>query len=291
MKILLTGAGGFIGSTILAHLGKKYTFLYPSHDELDLLDEEKTLAYFKKHPVDLVIHCAVIGGSRVEQFEKGMFFNNIRIFFNIVRCQKYYKRMINIGSGAEYDKRFPIVKVKEDDLGKRIPVDEYGFYKYVCANYINNVDNIVDLRVFGMFGEGEDYRYRFISNAICRHLLGQTITMNQDVYFDYMDILDFMQIIDFFIQHTPKYKAYNIGTGKIINLKTIAEKVNMLGARKAKIVIAKSGLNNEYSCIADRLFRELPNQKFRSIEESIQRLYTWYSKRLKTISAGMTGNY
>ena len=288
MKILLTGSGGFIGGNILACIGKKYSFLHPSHDELDLLDEEKTLEYFKKHPVDLVIHCAVIGGSRVEQFEKGMFFNNTRIFFNLVRCQKYFKRMINIGSGAEYDKRFPIAKVKEEDIDKRIPVDEYGFYKYVCAQYINNADNIVDLRVFGIFGEGEDYRYRFISNAICRYLLGKTITMNQDVYFDYMDILDFMRIIEFFIQHTPKYKAYNIGTGNIINLKTIAEKVNTLGAKKAEIVIAKSGLNNEYSCNTHRLFQELPDLKFRSIDESVQRLYTWYSKRLKMLSAEMS---
>lgn len=287
MKILLTGSGGFIGGNILTHFGKKYSFLYPSHDELDLLDEEKTLEYFKKHPVDLVIHCAVIGGSRVEQYEKNMFFNNTRIFFNIVRCQQYYKRMINIGSGAEYDKRFPISNVKEEDIDKRVPVDEYGFYKYVCAQYINTADNIVDLRVFGMFGEGEDYRYRFISNAICRSILGQPITMNQDVYFDYMDILDFMHIIDFFIHHTPKYKAYNIGTGKIINIKTIAEKVSMLGAKKAEIRISKSGLNNEYSCNTNRLFQELPNLKFRSIDESIQRLYIWYSKRSKTISAAM----
>lgn len=288
MKILLTGSSGFIGKHIAATLSVRHTVLAPTHKQLDLLGAESAHRYFRLHPIDIVIHCAVVGGSRKEEFEKGMFYDNMRIFFNIVRCKKYFKRMINIGSGAEYDKRFPIVNIKEDALGKRVPIDEYGFYKYVCANYINESDNnIVDLRVFGMFGEGEDYRYRFISNAICRHLLGKSIIMNQDVYFDYMDIQDFIKIIEFFVAHKPKYKSYNIGTGKKINLKTVAKIINIISNTNRKIIIKKPSLNNEYTCNISQLREELPSLVFRDMNSSIKRLYDWYGKRIDELKASL----
>lgn len=55
--------------------------------------------------------------------------------------------MIHFGSGAEYDKSKPIVKVKETDFGKVIPKDEYGFFKYICSKYIEKTDKIICLRI------------------------------------------------------------------------------------------------------------------------------------------------
>jgi len=275
-RILITGANGFIGKNLLSYLKNKYTVLAPSHKELDLLDEQATYDYFASHPVDIVIHCAVVGGSRNEEYVKGMFYDNVRIFFNIVRCKKYFKRMINIGSGAEYDKRYPIVDVKEDAIDKRIPSDEYGLYKYVCANYINKTDTIVDLRVFGMFGEGEDYRYRFISNAICRKLFNKPITLGQDVVFDYMDIKDFQKIVAYFVVNKPKFHCYNIGSSKKINLTMIASKIHLISGEKGETLVKKPGLNNEYTCNCQRLYREMKSFKPTDFDVSIVRLYEWY---------------
>lgn len=283
MQILVTGARGYIGKNIADFLRQKHKLLTPTHQELDLLDADKTLAYIKNHSLDLIIHCAVVGGSRQEEHEKGMFYDNLRIFFNLVRCKAYFKRMINLGSGAEYDKRYPIVKAKEEDLGKSIPIDEYGFFKYVSANYINQTENIVDLRVFGMFGEGEDYRYRFISNAICRHIFGLPIEMNQDVYFDYMDIQDFMKVIGYFVDQKPKHSAYNIGTGKKINLRTIAERINLLAGQKREIIVKKPGLNNEYTADVTRLFKEIPKLQITSFNDSLKRLYRYYLQQKSLI--------
>ncbi|MFH0749616.1 MAG: NAD-dependent epimerase/dehydratase family protein, partial [Candidatus Gottesmanbacteria bacterium] len=97
MNILLTGSNGFIGSNIATHLKGKHTLFTPGHRELDLLDEEAVLVFFKSHAIDLVIHCALVGGSRKEEYIHSMFYDNMRMFFNIVRCKKYFRRMINIG--------------------------------------------------------------------------------------------------------------------------------------------------------------------------------------------------
>lgn len=283
MNIFITGASGFIGKNLTEFFSKKYHVFAPTHEKLNLLDENAVRRYFQRHSIDLVIHCAVIGGSRKEQHEVGMFSDNIRMFFNIIRCSNLFQRMIHIGSGAEYDKRFPIVCVKEKDLGKRIPNDDYGLYKYICAHYINHTKNSIDVRPFGLFGVGEDYRYRFISNAICRHIFKLSITIKQNVVFDYLYIQDFLKIIEYFVTHKPKYKAYNIGSGKTYSLLSLAHMVNTVGHRKEKIIIRQKGYANEYSCNVRRVYSEVKHISLTPIQESIKSLYEWYRTHRRSI--------
>jgi GDP-L-fucose synthase len=274
--LLILGASGFIGKNLIEILGKKYKIYSPSHKELDLMDSEAVNKYFKSHKIDVVIDGAVVGGSRKEEHEENALNSNLRIFFNLINNKKYYKKMIHFGSGAEYDKRFPIAKVREEDFDKRVPVDDYGFSKYLISKYIEQSEDIVCLRIFGLFGKYEDYRYRFISNAICRNIFGLPITMNQDVYFDYVYINDFARIVEYFIEYKAKHKSYNVGTGKRVNLKTIANKINIAAKNKSKIIIKKRGLNNEYTCDNSRLLSEIKGLEFKSIDDSISELYKWY---------------
>lgn len=284
MNILITGSTGFIGSHLVSAYTKKYNLLTPGHSQLDLLSEKSVRSYFLTHSVDIVIHCAVIGGNGPRLHVKDMFYDNVRMFFNIARCKKYYRRLIHIGSGAVYDKRFPIVKIREEDLGKSIPSDEYGLYKYLCAAYINSTDNMVDLRVFGLFGEREEYRQRFISNALCRVILGLPITIRQNVYFDYLDVKDFADIVEYFIHHEPKYKAYNIGSGRKRDLVSISKTIiKLFGAKKRAVVFGKQHLGHEYSCDTKRLRAEVPAFKPRPFYESLERLYSWYQRNKHTI--------
>lgn len=284
MNILITGSTGFIGQTLVKFLHGKYNIFAPTHKQLDLLDEQPVTNYFKKHTIDIVIHCAVIGGSSPKLWAKEVFHENLRVFFNIARCRKYYRRLINIGSGAEYDKRYPIVQVREDNFGKHIPADDYGLYKYICASFINNSNDMVDLRGFGIFGEGEEYRLRFISNALCRRMYQLPITIKQNVYFDYLDVTDFVKVIEYFIRHRPKFKAYNVGTGKKIDLVSIAKEIlKLYGDNDYPILIRRSGLANEYSCNVDRLFREFSGFTITPFTRSLKRLSRWYTKHKSSI--------
>jgi len=280
-KILLTGANGFIGKNLREQLSKKHCLLAPSRKELDLLDEKHVDTYFSTNQIDTVIHCAVVGGSRKEEHVSSSLSDNLRIFFNLLKNKNKFKKMIHLGSGAEYDKSKPIIKVKEIDFGKTIPQDEYGFFKYLCSKYIEKEENIVCLRIFGLFGKYEDHRYRFISNAITNSLKGRPIIMNQNVFFDYAHIDDFVKIVDYFINHKSKYTFYNIGTGKSIDLFTIANKINLISEKISKIEIKNKGLNNEYSCNNKRLISELKKLKFRPFDQSLKELYDWYKNKLK----------
>ena len=283
-SILVTGGSGFIGRSLIENLSSNYNFLCPSHKDLELADENATEKYFLKNKVDAIIHCANIGGTRRTTHPVNVLGINLKIFFNLIRCKRFYGKMIFLGSGAEYDKRQDLHKVRESDFDKSVPIDDYGFYKYICSSFIAREKDIVNLRLFGIYGKYEDYELRFISNSICKALLHLPITIKQNVYFDYFYVNDLVDIIDFFIIHKAKYKFYNIGTGKPINLFQIAQRIIALTKNEVPIQILKNGWNKEYSCDVTRLQSEIPKLKFTDLDTSIKEMIEYYQSILPSIN-------
>ncbi len=284
MKILITGSEGFIGRNIVEQIGNKYNFLTPSREELDLLDFDKVSEYLEREKPELILHLASVGVDRMQANLPDVAYANIRMFINLVQCKNYFKRMIVLGSGAEYGKSRPLVNAKESDFGQNIPQDQYGFSKYVCSLLAKNADFITHLRLFGVFGKCENYKTRFISNAICKALYGLPITINQNVFFDYMHIDDFVKILDYFISNTGKEKFYNIGTGQKIDLLTLANKIKEISGQNVEIIVKNKGLGNEYTCDMSRLKAEMPQINFRAIDEGIKNLAEYYRLRLEQIA-------
>lgn len=282
-NILITGGSGFIGRNLQEYLHSRYTVFAPSHDELDLLNTQKVAQYIKGNAIHIVIHGANIGGGRDTLDAKDVVQKNLTMFFNIVRNLNIIEKVIHLGSGAEYDKKRPLAKVKEEDFDSMVPQDDYGFYKYVCSKYIERTDKIISLRLFGVYGKYENYLFKFISNAVVKNLFHLPIIIGQNVYFDYLYINDLLQIIDYFINHAAKYKAYNISNGKKIDLLTISQTINKISDSKSKIYILHKGLNHEYTANNQRLVKEIRELKFTSPEEGIKILYDWYKSKLKTI--------
>lgn len=283
LKILITGGSSFVGKNLFEYLPKKYKLYAPSRKELELLDESAVEKYFSKHKIDIVIHCSNIGGTRNTKHLPNVAITNLRMFFNLVRCKKRYRKMIFLGSGAEYDKRKPLKKVRESDFDRNIPADEYGFYKYICSKFIQESDNILNLRLFGVYGKYEDYTLRFISEAICRNILGLPIIINQNVIFDYLYVKDLIRIIDFFIQKSSKEKFINAGRGRGIDLVTIAKIVNNIAEKKSEIIVKNKGMQNEYTCDNSLLLKTMKSFSFTDFTVSLQELCSYYKSVKKAL--------
>jgi GDP-L-fucose synthase len=282
-KVLITGAGGFIGKNLIEGLDGKYKILSPSHRELDLLDENSVEKYLRGGKPDIIIHCAAVGVSRKNNTaEAGL--ANLRMFANLSRCHYLYGKMIFLGSGAEYDKRRDLARVKEGDFNKTVPSDSYGFYKYLCSLIIESARNIVNLRLFAVFGKYEDYEARFISNTICRSLFGFPVVINQDVKFDYFSVKDLVRVVDFFIENQAKEKFYNVGSGRSVSLSEIVAKVEKLSGKKIEVSIKAPGFNKEYSCDNARLLSEMPGFSFSPFDEAVAELYNWYTVNKSSIN-------
>jgi len=285
MNIFITGSNGFVGSHLREYLiGDPDIKLYtPSSKELDLSDEQAVDRYILENKIDIIVHAANRGGGRDTVDMKSVTEYNLRIFFNIAKHEKNVKKIISFGSGAEYGKHKPIIEAKEDDYRSLFPLDEYGFYKSITSHYIEKSQNIVQLRIFGAYGEYENYRYKFISNAIVKNLLHLPITINKNVYFDYIYSDDLVKMIDFFIHNDPKEKIYNVTIGTKVDLVTLSHYINNVSDFKSEIAVLNEGLNNEYTSNNERLLKELVNFKFTSHQDAIAKMRCYFQKNLEQL--------
>jgi len=268
MKILLTGGTGFIGRNLYEGLKNKYTFFVPNRKELDLLDREKVENYIKKNKIDIIIHSAIQGGENVIE-------TTLRMFLNLARCLSHVKKMIHLGSGAEYGKTRDLIKIKESNFGYYIPADKYGLAKYICSQLARHEKKIVTLRLFGIYGKYEDYRYKFISNVIVKNILKMPIKIKQNVIFDYLYIEDFIPIMDFFLRSPARYSVYNITPIQSITLKEIVLIINTISTYKSKISIENDSYNFQYTANNKHLCEE-QDFHFTSYRKGIKDLYRYY---------------
>lgn len=282
--LILTGGTGFIGKNLLeSSLASKYRILAPSHKELDLLDADSVHDFVVSAKPDFIVHSACKPGHRNAKDHTALFYSNTRMFYNLAANSARCGKLLVIGSGAIYDMRHYRPKMREDYFGAHIPADDHGFSKYVCGKYIESSANIVDLRVFGIFGKYEDHGIRFISNMICKALFDLPLTIKQNRRMDYICAEDLAPVLEHFLANDAAYKAYNVTPDRSVELLDLARKVLEVSGKDLPIKVAEPGMGPEYSGDNTRLKAEMRDIKFTDIDVSVRDLYEWYGKNLKSI--------
>lgn len=287
MKILITGGSGFVGRNVKEYLiNRGYDIYAPSSKELDCLNEQKVAEYLKKEHYDTVLHFAVYGDG-IDKSKDGtkILEYNLRIFHNFFIHSDLYGRMIYTGSGAEYDKQFPIVSVTEDDiLHHSIPHDQYGLMKYTVNQMIEKSDNVYNLRLFGIFGKYEYWKTKYISNLCCKSLKGLPLSLRKNCYFDYLWIDDFSRLVEMFIAlEEPRYHVYNAVSGRKVSLYELAELVNEISGKENDIIVCNEGWANEYTAGNERIRKELPDWRLTDMYDAVADLYDWYKEHISDI--------
>ena len=276
MKLLIIGGTGFIGKNLKQYFeGKEGFEVYaPTRKELNLVDDKSCLDYVKNLKPDLVIHSAVDITS-VE--------NTLKIFFNIYNAKEYFGHMVQIGSGAEYDKRAYEPRMKESIFKKSIPIDTYGLGKFCIANTLESTEEnkVTNLRLFGIFGSYEDYSRRFISNNICNSLAGLPVSLNRNMLFDFIWVDDFSRFLHSILDKLPlSTMSYNFCTGSPVSLLNLAQIINELMSNSTDVIVKNSGMNPEYSGDPSIIFNEIGNFEFTPFESSISKLIKFYKETL-----------
>ena len=290
MRILLTGGSGFIGRHVAARLRVGHEVLAPSHAELDLTDADAVRRWLIANPVDAAVHTAAKPGHRNAPDLTDIAEGNLRQFFSLVRCRAGFGRFVVITSGATYGVQRSLARVAEDRLGEEVPADGHGFSKYVEALWLAGDRDAVELRPFGVYGPGEDYAIRFISNACCKALLGLPVTLRQDRLFSYVWVEDLAAVVERAIESGPAALApgaYNVTPGEPVSLAAVADLVVRASGRAVPVVVAEGGLGLEYSGDGSNLAAAAPSLAFTSTAQGVERLLTWYDARLAGIDRSL----
>ena len=286
MKILITGGSGFIARSLCENLEESYEVVSANREMLDLLDSEKVLTFIRKNNFDIVIHTATYDAApkTSNKDPSKVLENHLSMFSNITRCEEFFKKMIYFGTGAEFDRKHWVPRMNEDYFDKYVPDDQYGYAKYLMTKCALSSEKIFNLRLFGVFGKYDDWRYRFLPNACACAVFGQPILINQNAIYDYLYINDLIEIVRWFLENKPKKHVYNVCSGQSYDLNTLAKKVVEVSGKSLEIKIKAEGLRHEYSGDNSLLLSELKDLSLTSMDESIQDLYNWYDKNKSVIN-------
>lgn len=240
MNIVITGAGGFLGSNICNNLSIEHNILALSRKSeniqlnanvkfvkcnLENIDDfEKIIIDFNP---DILIHCAWIGGNNFNDTNSVIQFQNIISGLKLLEIVKKSKisKFIGIGSAAEFG--FHTSPVNEEHI--KNPYSLYGsskkyFYdlsKNICDN--NNIDFtwIYPVYVYGQ----NDISTRLIPKVIKLCLGKEKFTLDScDSLVDYLYVEDFVFGVNEVISNNVLDKII-ISSGKTYKIKDIVENI------------------------------------------------------------------
>ncbi len=170
MRVCVLGVGGFVGKNLI----RDTDWVGVTRQDLDLTNQLEVEKYFKTHEYDAVIHCAVVGGSRLKPDDGEVLYKNLLMFENVARV--FNGKLIYFSSGAA--------------LRGDPPTDPYGLSKWLIDRRIDAIPNAYSLRIWGCYGPGE-LPTRF--SAVCKR--EGHVVIERDRYFDFIDIEDVKDIV------------------------------------------------------------------------------------------------
>jgi ADP-L-glycero-D-manno-heptose 6-epimerase len=244
MKIIVTGAAGFIGSNLVHALNQDGYNDIIAVDNLtkadkfrnlvdceisDYWDKTQYLDYLEKQAfgkVDVIFHEGACSDT-MEHDGRYMMDNNYRHTLRLLDiCQKQNIRLIYASSAAIYGGSISFV----EDRHVENPLNIYGYSKFlmdqIVRQRINQLNTqVVGLRYFNVYGPRESHKGRMASVAF--HHFNQFKAEGSVRLFgeygqygpgqherDFISVEDIVKVNLFFFKHPEKSGIFNLGTGR-----------------------------------------------------------------------------
>jgi UDP-glucose 4-epimerase len=230
MKILITGANGYVGKSLYDALKNKYDVTAITRKDFDLTDINPMLKFFEDKFFDVVLHCASVGGSRLKQDDWDTMDTNLSIYYNLIQCKSKYGKLINFGSGAEV-------------LAENTP---YGFSKRVIRNSVINSENSFNIQIYAVFDENE-LDTRFIKANIKRYINKEPIQIYENKKMTFFYMKDLIKLVEHYIETDSNSLRKEVHCSYIGNytLLEIAHFINGLDDHQVPILVG-IGDGNDY---------------------------------------------
>jgi len=250
LKILITGGNGYIAKSLTNIFKDKYDVTYVTRQDFDLTSFQPMNEFFQNKYFDVVIHCAVQGGSRLKTESYKDMDANLASYYNLLQHKSHYNKLIHFGSGAETN----------------APESPYGLSKRIISKSISEIDNFYNIKIFGVFDENE-LDTRFIKGNIKRYVNREPIIIHQDKFMDFFYMKDLISLVDYYINNDNPPKQIDCSYNKLYKLSDVANIINNLDNHKVNIKIEHKGIDLPYYGIANVLLN------FIGLEQGIKEIY------------------
>lgn len=268
MKILVTGANGFIAKNLISGL-KGHDVIEIARQNLNLNNRIEVDRFFKYTSFDIVMHCAISGGRRDIVDGPEVLWENLSMFYNLLNNKSKFKKLINFASGAELD-RSQSIDLVYPDFKDKYPLDYYGMSKNIISRIVDSEKNMHNIRIFNVFGHNEN-NHRLIKSSIKKYINKKDIIIHQDKLMDFFYIEDLISLINYYIDNNSFPKDINAVYKTKYYLSEIAEIINNLSDYKVNIKIEQPGFSSSY--IGKGMITEILPIKFKGLETGITEIY------------------
>ena len=258
-KIYVAGHRGLVGSAIVRSLqAKGYTnIIGRTHKELDLTNQSAVQQFFEEEKPDVVVLAAAkVGGINANNTYPAEFaYENLQIQCNVIKCCHDYKvkKLLFLGSTCIYPKMAeqPIV---EDALltGALEPTNEaYAIAKIagleMCKFFKRQYgDNFISCMPTNLYGPNDNYDLNgsHVMPAMIRKFHDAKVNSTDTVELwgtgtplrEFLYVDDMADACVFLLEEYDGEQHVNIGTGKEISIKELAETVKKVVGYEGDIV-------------------------------------------------------
>jgi GDP-L-fucose synthase len=272
-RIIVTGGGGFLGSSIVDLLSSNNSVFVPRSKDYDLTKEEAVSKMFIDFPnVDILIHAAAnIGGIGYSATHPATQFDtNALININVLRQSyiNHVKKFVGVGSVCEYPASTPC-PFKEENLWNGYPVktnDGYGLTKRMLLaqqiayqkQYGFNSIHLLPVNLYGPKDKFDDEHSHVIPALIKKIYFAikngsKTVEVwgTGDESREFIFVSDCARAIVLASEKYNELVPVNIGSGNEITIKQIAHKISSILGYSGNFVFLKNGLGGQERRVLD----------------------------------------
>ena len=303
-KIYIAGHRGLVGSAIVRNLKSKgYTnVIGRTHQELELTDQAAVRAFFEEEKPDVVVLAAAkVGGINANNTAPADFaWDNMQVQCNVIKCCHDYKvkKLLFLGSTCIYPKMAP-QPIVEDALltGPLEQTNEaYAIAKIsgmqMCKYFKRQYgDNFISCMPTNLYGPYDNYDLKGshvlpamirkfheakMQNAPSVELWGTGSPLREFLYVD-----DMADACVFLLENYDGEQHVNIGTGKELTIKELAELVKKTVGFEGEIVWNSSMPDGTPRKLTDvTKLHELGWTHKVELQEGVKLAYEWFKENV-----------
>ena len=244
MKILITGASGFIGSFVVeealkqgfetwAAIRKSSSKEYLQDErihfiELNLSSKAQLIEQLRPHQFDYVVHAAgVTKCLNKADFRRINTEGTKNLVDALLDLQMPLKRFVFLSSLSVFGaikEQLPYDEIREDDIPK--PNTEYGRSKLEAERYIDSIGSrlpYIILRPTGVYGPREK-DYFMMAKSIKQHIDFAVGYQRQDITFVY--VTDVVQAVFLALEKGETGRKYFLSDGQVYQSTTFSDLIH-----------------------------------------------------------------
>ena len=301
-KIYIAGHRGMVGSAVWRALKNKgYTnLLGKTSTELDLRNQQAVADFYKKEQPEVVIDAAAkVGGILANNnFPYQFLMENLQIQNNLIdgAHKAGIEKFIFLGSSCIYPK-FAAQPLKEECLltDSLEPTNEwYAIAKItgvkacqsIRKQYQKEYVSLMPTNLYGSF-DNFDLQSSHVLTAMLRKFHEAKINNNSDVTLwgsgtpmrEFLFVDDMAEAVVYALENNLPEYLYNIGTGKDITIKELAETIQKVIGHQGKILWDANKPDGTPRKLMDvSKMKEIGWRYSTELEEGIKKTYTWFLK-------------